>query len=317
VACAPKLDEKASQFIEAHNAQDIDAVLALFAEDASCDMMGEWSRRGTETIRQLEEWKFAANSQLFAGEPAVSGDTVSFALSEASDFLRMVGIDRASYASFVIVFEEGLIKQVSGRLTEENSAAISAGLEPLTRWAGVHAASSLSDLIVDATPVFSVDSYDGWRSLRDSWNGFEEDALVETVRYDGRGFHHEMYLSGSLGVIAKRTIHRNRSNPRQVTAEALAVYPNLGETVHIADFSGQYPDDDKATPDRMWVCLDQRGDVVTRDGNPVVVRTFPAEQQTTFRRQYDGAHIERQTTRISPCENCAGRTGLPECRFVW
>jgi len=68
----------------------------------------------------------------------------------------------------------------------------------------------------------------------------------------------------------------------------------------------------------MYICFDKRGNIIIDENlNPVLVKSFSAQQRTEFKNEYDGAWLSKRITKIYPCRNCSEITGIKNCRFVW
>ena len=72
-----------------------------------------------------------------------------------------------------------------------------------------------------------------------------------------------------------------------------------------------------------WMCLDESGTILRRDGDPVLVQPFGAESfvqrgAVMSREEYDpyGRPAIRYQTKFG-CTNCAEATGNKDCVFVW
>ncbi len=298
-SCGPSNDEIVTNFIAAHNAGDSALALSLVADSSS--------------FRSSEQVQLALQSEYSAGPLEVTGDTVACELSQSSDLYRKLGVEKMHFPSWRFILVNGLIQAVEAEAAEESAAKFSEAMGRVQTWLQqVH--PDLEPALLQQEAYFTLENHERWASVLDEWRAFEAPYLREIVRYDEFGRAHEDRLVNSLGlVVAKRFRRFSRYNSQQVTGEALAIRPELDSIVHNAEF--RVRSDNRAV--RRWLCLDQRGDVLKRDGQAVLVAPFSARQRSSFRRSYDGAYIVSQTTTIYPCSNCADETGEAGCRFVW
>ncbi len=173
----------------------------------------------------------------------------------------------------------------------------------------------LSELKEDGEYVYNSKNIKKWSEIYDEWDKIEEPYLIEEIAYNEFGLYNEKTLKNSQGIVAKKLILRNRYNPTQISGEAL-VYPDE-TTIHLVDFSGEFEDIEIASREKMWLCLDKRGNIIKKEGKPILLKPFQAKQKTTFKNSYSGAFILKKVTKIYLCENCSSVSGIKNLRFVW
>ncbi len=95
---------------DAYNDHDIDAVMALFAEEATLTMVGQVTLEGKEKIRGWHEYEFALDSRVISTtEIRVVGDTVITGFATADDLTRALGLG-ALHGTCKFKIKNGLIQ---------------------------------------------------------------------------------------------------------------------------------------------------------------------------------------------------------------
>jgi acetyl esterase/lipase len=121
--CQAKSDEVATQLAEAVNAQDLDAALALFAEDAVVNSVSPEPFTGKAEIQGWLEGMFADNFKLDMEILQAEGDTVLERDVVRMDSLRDLGIASLEGTSNIVV-QGGKITALSFAFTEESLAEL-------------------------------------------------------------------------------------------------------------------------------------------------------------------------------------------------
>ncbi len=119
---------------EAKNRQDVDAVQAMFAEDAVFEMAGMGTMVGLEQIRALDEYDVGINTRLEFSNCAQEGNTVTCEVVETNDWLDAAGLPENRYPSSVFTFEDGLIVRITANLSPESAQAIGQTLQAFVPW---------------------------------------------------------------------------------------------------------------------------------------------------------------------------------------
>ena len=126
--------------------------------------------------------------------------------------------------------------------------------------------------------------------------------LVEVIRYDKYSRAESCTLVNVYGEeIAKKLYKYGDYNPTLLDY-IVTIDTSTNETIHSSS---------------KWVCLDEEGNIIKKDGKPVVVKKFSAMQKSYSETKYDGSFINRKTRKIYPCKNCAKETGIENCWYVW
>lgn len=119
---------------EAWNAGDVDAYVALVADDAVVDIPGFGTYTGLEEIRAWMEGLLPLNPQMGFEILQVAGDTVTLKSSYTDDDFRALGI--VLEADEVIVVEDGRVKSDTWIATEESMAKLQAAMAGLPETGG-------------------------------------------------------------------------------------------------------------------------------------------------------------------------------------
>jgi ketosteroid isomerase-like protein len=114
---------------EAWNSGDVDAYLALVADDAVVDIPGFGTYTGLEEIRAWMEGLLPLNPQMEFEILQVEGDTVTLRSSYTDDDFRALGV--VLEADEVIVVEDGKVKSDTWIATEESMAELQAAMAGL------------------------------------------------------------------------------------------------------------------------------------------------------------------------------------------
>ena len=121
--CQAKPDEVATQLAEAVNAQDLDAALALFAEDAVVNSASPEPFTGKAEIQGWLEGMFADNFKLEIEILEVNGDTVVEKDRMTMDSLIPLGISSLEGTSEITV-QGGKVTALNFTFTEESLAKL-------------------------------------------------------------------------------------------------------------------------------------------------------------------------------------------------
>lgn len=119
---------------EAKNRQDVEAVAAMFAEDAEFEMVGMGTMVGREQIRALDEYDVGINTRLEFSDCTQEGNTVTCDVVETNDWLDAAGLSENRYVSSVFTFENGLITRISAILSPESAQALGQTLQAFVPW---------------------------------------------------------------------------------------------------------------------------------------------------------------------------------------
>jgi acetyl esterase/lipase/ketosteroid isomerase-like protein len=151
--CQAKSDEVATQLAEAVNAQDLDAALALFAEDAVVNSVSPEPFTGKAEIQGWLEGMFADNFKLDMEILQAEGDTVLEQDVVRMDSLRDLGIASLEGTSNIVV-QGGKITALSFAFTEESLAELQVAM--MNAIPPTHADVRYHD---DGDPMHTLDVY--------------------------------------------------------------------------------------------------------------------------------------------------------------
>ncbi len=119
----------------AHNAFDVDAAMALFADDAEFELVGQGTLRGLTAIRALHEYDRGIRAQVTFRDCRPGGATVTCVADEANDWLAAAGLEALVYPSSVFTFDDrGRIRRIAATLSPEGAAAMGAVLADFVPW---------------------------------------------------------------------------------------------------------------------------------------------------------------------------------------
>ncbi|KPL17637.1 MAG: hypothetical protein AMJ92_11555 [candidate division Zixibacteria bacterium SM23_81] len=168
LSCSPKPASIVKSYQEAYNNHDLDGVLALYAEDASFEIIGQVSLQGKKQVRELTEYDFVLNIHMSCDQFRTRGDSVMCQLEETNDWLKASGIQRARYMATFMV-RNGLIQSVRAELAPETEQAIGKILDPLIEWASQHRPELLAEMMPEKAFIYNADNAKKSLSLLHEW----------------------------------------------------------------------------------------------------------------------------------------------------
>jgi len=119
--------EVVQALLEAENAHDVEAAVALFAEDAVVNLAVE-VRRGKKQIREWQEELAAGHFRMVVpGAPEVSGERVRFANRLDLDMFHGMGLGTVDAVSEAVV-REGRIVSYEFALSPASQARLQAAI---------------------------------------------------------------------------------------------------------------------------------------------------------------------------------------------
>ena len=134
-SCAPTLVGRVHAMRDAHNRGDVEKELSFFADDVRCEFGDSFVINGKEELRGAIEQNALFNSRMNFADCRESGNTVSCKVTEQNDMLKAAGIGPVYYEFSEHTYEEGLIKSVRARPTQESSRIMREFREAFVQWA--------------------------------------------------------------------------------------------------------------------------------------------------------------------------------------
>lgn len=124
-------------YIAAHNSHDIEAELALYADEVIFEVPQNTALMRREDLRPRFEWEAVTDSQLSMSGIDIDGNAVTINdFAETSSWLQLAGIAEIVYKPGTkIVFADGLITEVMpSSPVAESQEAIGAVMDELMTW---------------------------------------------------------------------------------------------------------------------------------------------------------------------------------------
>jgi hypothetical protein len=129
--------ERFEAYIDAHNRHDIEAELALYADEIVFEIPQNTAIMRREDLRPRLEWEAVTESHLAASGVEIDGDTVTINdFVETSKWLQLAGIEKMVYEPGTkLVFTEGLISEVMPAAPiQESQDAVALAMNQLMDW---------------------------------------------------------------------------------------------------------------------------------------------------------------------------------------
>lgn len=170
-ACSSRMsnEEVLQEYLNRHNAHDIDATLELFHEDARIILPDQ---PPMNEIRKMEAWDAAISSNLYYENWEVDEDTIFVGrIVEKNNWFRRAGISQIEYQPGTrFVFRDGKILEIrTAGMTEESQAALEEMFRAFMQWAFENRPNRVRKLMPNNEFSFSVDNAEEWFLLLDEW----------------------------------------------------------------------------------------------------------------------------------------------------
>jgi hypothetical protein len=131
---SPKKVVKAYQ--AAHNAGDVDSVMALIYPDSRADFAGMGpSLWGPDELRGKAAYDSALHSQYTLAVQRTAGDTVFLDATENNDWLKGAGLPPFKFAKFYLVIKEGKIHYLRAELDNPSIDRFNGVMSSVIPWA--------------------------------------------------------------------------------------------------------------------------------------------------------------------------------------
>lgn len=166
-SCKPKLDETIKAYQEARNSGDVEKVMSFFTEDIKYDMVGQWKITSKKSLRVRTEIDVVLNSRVIFTDIKSSENKVTCKVEEQNDLLKVCGIDTLYYEFREFIFEDGLIKEVKTRVTQDGIDALRDIQMVFHRWAAENRKEEYEELRSER--VVNKDIFVKWLALMRQW----------------------------------------------------------------------------------------------------------------------------------------------------
>ncbi|MCB9422487.1 MAG: nuclear transport factor 2 family protein [Ardenticatenaceae bacterium] len=160
-------------YFEAHNRQDIEAIIALYSEDATFESVDNYVVEGKSALRQLVEYSLALNVKGKAFDYVSKPGQVTFKLIEQNGFFRTLGVDEIHYSSCTMTIHDGLIVSAKVELSQESMEQVEQAPAPFMAWATKENPETLANLMADDESRISKERALGWMALLHEWQAVQ------------------------------------------------------------------------------------------------------------------------------------------------
>lgn len=141
-----KLKDQVKAYQEAHNIHDIEKELSLMAEDIKYIVVDEWAVEGKENVRNLVEIDAEVNSHLILTDIKVKKNKVNCKITERNDWLKLGRIDALYCELGQFTFEEGLIKEIRLKRSQESAKELREFQTIFFKWAGENRSDEMAKI---------------------------------------------------------------------------------------------------------------------------------------------------------------------------
>jgi ketosteroid isomerase-like protein len=166
--CGPGLDDRVRAYEEAYNSHDVARVMALYGDDATFDVVGQFLLRGKGEIQDLAEYDVALNIHMAFSDCASQGDTLVCRLAETNEWFKLAGIELTVY-SVNFVFSDGLIKLLRAEPSSETNEAMRQVVGPLVQWASQERPERLRTMMPEGRFVYNAENAGKSLALLQEW----------------------------------------------------------------------------------------------------------------------------------------------------
>ena len=168
--CSPSLEERVMSYQQAHNDHDMDKVMSMYADDITFEVVGMFVKTGKDQVRGIAEWDLVTDSEMFISDIEVRNDTAFFKLKEGNDWFRSIGIDYMHYQPCLMVFKDGLIRELKVEVTNKSREAFSRAWPEVYRWLMQEKKEELAQLTTsEGEFVYNKEYAQRWLALLEEW----------------------------------------------------------------------------------------------------------------------------------------------------
>lgn len=137
-------------FQEVANHHAVDTVMAMFADDAEFEIVGQFTLVGKQQIQAVFEYDAGVNTELQFINCTSEGDTVTCQVVERNDRLEAIGISKLQYTSCVLTFKDGLIQKFTFTPPAESARTIGEIWQAFLPWLAKNYPADYSKMITPA-----------------------------------------------------------------------------------------------------------------------------------------------------------------------
>jgi ketosteroid isomerase-like protein len=168
-ACSTDSTELACKYAQVYNTHHVENIVALYANDAVFEVVGQFSLSGEDQVRNITKYDSVLNIQMSIDNLETSGDTVFCDLTETNDWLKTAGIGQAKY-EVMFVFDKGLIKYLQAKSKPETEHDFAQVLSPMMTWAIEQDLPVLKELMPEGKFVYNAENARKTLNLLRLWN---------------------------------------------------------------------------------------------------------------------------------------------------
>ncbi|MEZ4519347.1 MAG: nuclear transport factor 2 family protein [Chloroflexota bacterium] len=116
-----KPTELVQLYFDYHNAGDVAGVMTLYDEDAVFEMVGNYVRRGTKELREMESFDASVRENLVVTDMKEINGQVHCQVNAGSDLLKSMNIPSIRYAGCVFAVNDDTIERVTAVLSLQSA----------------------------------------------------------------------------------------------------------------------------------------------------------------------------------------------------
>lgn len=161
--------EVVTGYLNAHNRNDIEAVMNYYHDDAVLIIPGQ---PPIDDIRKAEAWDAAINSKLEYSSWDVRGDTVVIGkITEKNNWFKRAGIKSIEYepGSKMVVTNGKISEVIMAPITPESLEALNQMYEGFLTWMNENHPEKLEELMPGGELIVSEEMALQWFALLDEW----------------------------------------------------------------------------------------------------------------------------------------------------
>ncbi len=190
------IDGRVRAYQEAYNSHDVTRVMALYADDATFEVVGQFVLRGRREIRDLTEYDTALSIRMDFIDCGSHGDTLVCRLLETNEWFKTAGIEQTLY-SVKFVFTNGLIKLLRAEASSGTDEAMHHVVGSLADWASQERPEQLRAMMPEGRFVYNAENAAKNLALIQEWQHVTE-AERRVRAYESAANEHDVDTVMSL-----------------------------------------------------------------------------------------------------------------------